>query len=351
MPLFRYFQIVFLLALFSICPMTILAETGGEDQSLVDPGYEDEDLVIDEEADDDSIEDSYDEEEVFSTSGDTSISRLTPQEKTLLRSLEHRAPNITILAESPAISVPQDLPRQFDWRNNQGDWTTPVKNQGEECGSCWAFAVTGILESHLKIVRGDPLYHPDLSEQYLISCDTDDGGCDGGDFETAMSYLVDTPGEDGEVGTVTESDYPYIESDDSCSVTADIPRYTAGKWAYVNASSEDAEVGLPQVDELRAAIYLKGPIAVGVDDDDAFDEYTGGIFVSRNPSPEPETNHAVILVGWGTAGGRDYFIGKNSVGTDWGENGWFRIDVNSSRIGEGAVYFDEEENEIQVKKD
>ena len=257
--------------------------------------------------------------------------------------LLHRASNQSVQSSSSPLATSRDLPRSFDWRNHNGDWTTPVKDQGEECGSCWAYAAVGILESHLKIRSKNPNLTPDLSEQYLLSCDWDDDGCDGGDFETAMAYLVDTPGPDGKIGTVNESVYPVDNTDDSCADLGDATRYKAGHWAYVNASAEDdAEIAIPPVDELKTAIYLKGPIAAGVDDDDAFDEYGGGILSSTAPPPEETTNHAVILVGWGNENGTEYFIGKNSFGTEWGEDGWIRIAVNSSRVGEGAVYLDEE---------
>lgn len=257
--------------------------------------------------------------------------------------LVHRVTNRTIVDNS-SITVPASLPQSFDWRKNGGDYTTPPKDQGEECGGCWAYAAIGILESHWKIAHHTPSLPLDLSEQYLISCDQEDEGCEGGDFETAMPYLVDTPGPDGKVGTVNESVYPHDKYSDSCSVISpDAVRYHAGTWAYVNSSArDDPETAIPPVDELKAAIYLKGPIAGGIDDDDTFDEYSGGIFSSDNPAPEETTNHAVMLVGWGTEQGQEYFIGKNSFGTEWGENGWFRVAVNSSRIGEGAVYLDEE---------
>jgi len=257
--------------------------------------------------------------------------------------LLHRVENRSVLSSSSPIVTHTELPESFDWRNDNGDWTTQVKDQGEECGSCWAYAAVGILESHLKIVSKNPNLSPDLSEQYLLSCDWDDDGCDGGDFETAMAYLVDTPGPDGRIGTVNESVYPVDNIDDSCADLGNATRYKAGHWAYVNASAEDdAEMAIPRVDEIKTAIYLKGPVAAGVDDDDEFDEYEGGIFSSTAPPPEETTNHAVILVGWGHENGTEYFIGKNSFGTEWGEDGWFRIAVNSSRVGEGAVYLDEE---------
>ena len=273
------------------------------------------------------------------SSGTTPLSNLTPEQKKRVNSLVKHPVNQSVKSSTPPITVPNDLPASFDWRKNNGDWTTPVRDQGEECGSCWAHAAIGVMESYWKIKNKDPSLPVGLSEQYLVSCDVDDSGCDGGDFETAMPYLVDTPGPDGQIGVVARSDYPYTETPNSCKNLTGLTRYRADKWAYVNASADEgAENGIPLVDELKSAIWLKGPIAVGVQDDDEFDNYTGGVFTTA--ARYEDTNHAVVLVGWGTEDGEDYFIGKNSVGTGWGEDGWFRIDVNSNRIGEGAVYLD-----------
>ena len=271
--------------------------------------------------------------------GVTTLSNLTPEEKGKVNSLIKHPVNQSVISSTPPISVPANLPAAFDWRNNGGDWTTPVRDQGEKCGSCWAHAAISVMESYWKIKNHDPSLPVNLSEQYLISCDSDDSGCDGGDFETAMPYLVDTPGPDGKIGVVARSDYPYTEDQNACKDLSGLPRYRADKWAYVNASADEgAENSVPPVDELKAAIYLKGPIAVGVEDDDEFDSYTGGVFYTD--AEYEDTNHAVVLVGWGTEDGEEYFIGKNSVGTQWGEDGWFKIEAHTNRIGEGAVYLD-----------
>ena len=73
--------------------------------------------------------------------------------------------------------VVYNLPDSFDWRSiGASDYTTPIKNQSD-CGSCWAFATVGPLESNIKIRDGDEV---DLSEQWLVSCNQEGWGCDGG---------------------------------------------------------------------------------------------------------------------------------------------------------------------------
>jgi C1A family cysteine protease len=76
-----------------------------------------------------------------------------------------------------SVSLPPktvERPASFDWRTR--GVVMGIKNQGE-CGSCWAFSVTAVVES-MNIIKGGKRMK--LSDQELIDCDTRSRGCFGG---------------------------------------------------------------------------------------------------------------------------------------------------------------------------
>ncbi|TKR59957.1 hypothetical protein L596_029560 [Steinernema carpocapsae] len=67
-----------------------------------------------------------------------------------------------------------DLPSHFDLRGHKA--VTEVKDQSD-CGSCWTFSTTGAIESAYAVKYGE-LYN--LSEQLILDCAREQGGCRGG---------------------------------------------------------------------------------------------------------------------------------------------------------------------------
>lgn len=53
----------------------------------------------------------------------------------------------------------------------------------------------------------------------------------------------------------------------------------------------------------------------------------GGILTDKSCPATGETDHSIVLVGYGTNAttGMDYWIGRNSWGTKWGMQGYFVI--------------------------
>ncbi|HYH04755.1 MAG TPA: C1 family peptidase [Bacillota bacterium] len=202
------------------------------------------------------------------------------------------------------------LPSKFDWRDVDG--LTPVRNQGN-CGSCWAFSTLGALEANIKIKDNQSV---DLSEQYLISCNKNNWGCNGGWW--AFSMLTS--------GAALESSFPYRAADVACQ-TVSTP-YKIEKWSYVGASSS-----VPSVEAIKNAIYQYGPVTVAVYVDRYFQAYQSGIF-DRHASGQP--NHGVVLTGWDDSQG--CWIMRNSWGSNWGESGYMRIKYGTSSIGYAAAY-------------
>jgi len=217
-----------------------------------------------------------------------------------------------------------DVPDSVDWR--QQGAVTPVKDQ-KDCGSCWSFATTGSLEG-LNFLKWGTLVG--LSEQNLIDCSGKccyNDGCNGGRVDWAIWYVVLNYGID------TEVSYPYTARDGNCQYN---PGNIGGNASHC--------VTLPKGDEdsLKQAVATIGPVAIAISVNDAFANYHSGVYTDDNcPNGVNDLDHAVLVVGYGTENGQDYWIVKNSWGQSWGDNGYIKMRRNYNNmcgVATDAVY-------------
>jgi len=73
-----------------------------------------------------------------------------------------------------------------------------------------------------------------------------------------------------------------------------------------------------------AALVEHGPLGIVVNAL-RYGTYYGGIFNSCHYDRNIDLNHLVVLVGYGTDKGIDYWIIRNSWGSTYGEGGYIRV--------------------------
>lgn len=199
------------------------------------------------------------------------------------------------------------VPDNLDWRTK--NIVTPVKDQGQ-CGSCWAFAATEVLESAYALKTGDL---PVLSPQELVDCESTSVGCSGGYPDHALQYIV-------EHGLELEKDYPYTARDGTCH--AKDTQYKLSGCFEVPPNDEKV---------LQQAVAVAPVIVLIEADQRVFQLYQSGIISAK--ACGQNIDHAVQLVGYGEENGKDYWLVRNSWGSSWGEDGYVKLERNSGVRG------------------
>jgi len=198
------------------------------------------------------------------------------------------------------------------------DWTqdkvvTGVKDQGS-CGSCWAFSTTGSVEGIIALRHSSLV---SLSEQQLVDCAGSYGnaGCNGGLMDNAFKYVEAH-------GLCTEGAYPYTAKDGTCKSASCTISANTKITSYKDVTHTENALG---------ASVDGQPISIAIEADQAgFQMYKSGVF---SGTCGKNLDHGVLLVGYGTDTGKDYWKVKNSWGTSWGEAGYIRMIRNQDECG------------------
>ena len=201
------------------------------------------------------------------------------------------------------------VPSSFDWRDH--NVVGPVLNQGQ-CGSCYAFSGVQAINSAVSKKTNTSV---SLSEQEIVSCSFDEGnqGCNGGEMTAVFEYA------NLNKGLCLDSEIPYEGQDESCQPCKNRNGFVKSCF-NVPPNNELA---------LKEALYLNSPISVAIEADKfVFQFYKSGVITGDKCGTS--LDHGVLLVGYGTEKGKDYWIVKNSWSETWGDDGYVLLGKSDS---------------------
>lgn len=204
---------------------------------------------------------------------------------------------------------------------------TSVKNQGH-CGSCYAFATIGVIESMICL---NPNLNPEkkaaenLSVSEVVDCFVNStgfmSGCNGGEPLEVFDYFIKT-----EVA-IKDTCYPYKEYARECK-RDDIIK--SDYRCIVNLKDEHKKlerVKMSNYSQIMAHFDQFGPVVIAFYVTDDFYSYNDGILIEKDVTKrDPFHYHGTILVGYGHEDGKDYWLVKNSWGSEWASlGGYFKV--------------------------
>jgi len=176
-----------------------------------------------------------------------------------------------------------------------------------------------------------------LNAQVIVNCRAG-GSCEGGNPGGVYEYA-------SKEGIPDSSCEQYVATDGTCNSKTRCkdctwPPCPVGQtcqdkcWAVKHMNYKVSHYySVRGADKMKAELYKNGPISCGIEATDKFEAYTGGIYSEKKLFPM--INHEIAVVGWGTdaKSGQGYWIGRNSWGTYWGENGFFKMAMGKGGLG------------------
>jgi len=243
-----------------------------------------------------------------------------------------------------------DLPTEWIWNDINGvNYATLARNQHipQYCGSCWAFGTTSALSDRLSIQRGyanvsgeNGNIWPEinLAPQVLIN-ENGGGTCNGGNAVGVMRYVHENGIPHETCQAYQAKNEPHGKNSDLNICENCVPGNSSATFTpgVCSAQSEFdlfwvTEYGpVHDAENMKKELFARGPIGCGIDATAELEAYEGGVFSQKKEAPI--INHEVSVIGWGvTADAEEFWVVRNSWGTYWGEEGFFRIKMYEDNL-------------------
>jgi cathepsin B len=223
------------------------------------------------------------------------------------------------------------FPESFDARTKWPDCIHPIRNQGN-CGSCWALAGTSVFSDRICITSKNKI-NVNLSAEDSLECNFSNYGCNGGNLMSTWRYF-------SFMGSVTEECNPYSADDGSinrCKYRKNCVKKEILPKKYLTKSEIFPIKKLTTVELIKKDIMLYGPVQSAFQVFEDFMDYKAGIYT--HSTGRYLGGHAVKIVGWDydRDNGIIYWIVANTWGDNWGEKGYFRIQMGQCGIEKNAI--------------
>lgn len=244
------------------------------------------------------------------------------------------------------LSASWSAPDSFTGFQVWKDYLSPIRDQGN-CGGCYAFAAVAALADCFNL-RSFGKLHLSLSAARVITCDLlnewnkliespqisqsamtevySKYGCGGNTLMEAWIFLYT-------YGTNKEECFPdSILEKENCWIVSSVQYDRCIDYSpavFYRAQHVYAIAGVPadkgNESEIRKIIYKFGPVSTAMAIYSDFYTFDTSKIYQRGASAVRLGGHAVVIDGWGEENGVLFWWVRNSWGSKWGINGYFKI--------------------------
>lgn len=279
-----------------------------------------------------------------------------------------------------------NLPESFDGREVWKGMLTPVQDQGS-CGSCWAFSSSSALSDRFNIhsqgqlnillspavmilcnfrdmKEAEDIKHPELDLVDINKYNDKDIGinaCHGNSLSNAYMYLYiygsalascvpyTLENNPNNFGALTDASDKIIPL---CATITGVLNDMCQDVIYDERTGE--EFGTPMrsyrakhiyniqtnVESIQRDLYRWGPVSAGFKVHTDFYTYNSktDVYVWDGKGVD-ESGHAIVIVGYSgkSTDPNGYWIIRNSWGTKWGMNGYFKMRYGQCELENNAM--------------